>query len=459
MKHSLRAAQLGVVSLLVVVLWRYVDLLLIHPILLAGTGQMPLLAGVMIFLSLVLFGLQYRERVGMSRVLRELTSAVALIGQGEPVPRIRPAQPEVAELAAAVHEVSGRIDAELARTKAEKNRLDAILHGMAEGIMVADTSGTITLVNPAFKALFSLSDPVEGRPLIDISRHPALHDTFRQVIASKAEHFEEIVLRAAGEVTVLTHWVPLTEHALLKGVVVVFHDITDTRRLENMRKDFVANVSHELRTPITIIKGYAETLLEGGLENPEMAQRFVSVILSHSERLAALVRDLLTLSQLESGGLPLEMRSVNVTDLAGSVVSLLEQRSREKRIQVDSEGLVESPAVLADPGRLEQVLVNLLDNAIKYTPSGGQVFLSAATQGNLVRIGVHDTGIGIPSKDLPRIFERFYRVDTARSRDEGGTGLGLSIVKHLVQIQGGTISVESSGQGSSFFFTLKRALC
>ena len=325
--------------------------------------------------------------------------------------------------------------------------------------MVADASGSITLVNPAFKALFEPSDQVEGRPLIDISRHPALHDTFRQVLATKAERVEEIVLRAPGEKTVLTHWVPLMEGGTLQGVVVVFHDITEIRRLENIRRDFVANVSHELRTPITIIKGYAETLMAGAMEsNPEQALRFVSIIVSHAERLGALVTDLLTLSQLESGKLSVETRSVNLPEIARQVASLLEQKSQEKGIQVEVAGLDEAPPVLADPGKLEQIFLNLFDNAIKYPPAGGTVSMSASLEGNLVRIGVHDTGIGIPSRDLSRIFERFYRVDTARSRDEGGTGLGLSIVKHLVQLQGGNVSVQSSGRGSSFFFTLKRFL-
>ena len=410
-------------------------------------------------IALMLILVNYLLAVFTARSLREMTAIAARIGKGEPGARLVVEKgSELGQLSVVLNEVAVRIEGELARTKAERNRLNAILRGMGEGIMVADASGSITLVNPAFKSLFEPADEVEGKPLIDISRHPALHDTFRQVVAAKAERIEELLLRNSGEKTVLTHWVPLMEGGVLHGVVVVFHDISEIRRLENIRKDFVANVSHELRTPITIIKGYAETLASGGLENSEQALRFVSIIVSHAERLGALVADLLTLSQLESGTMSLETRSVNIPQLAGHVVSLLEQKSQEKGIRVDASRLGDAPQVLADPGRLEQVFLNLLDNAIKYTPAGGTVSMSAAVEGNLVRIGVHDTGIGIPSRDLSRIFERFYRVDTARSRDEGGTGLGLSIVKHLVQMQGGTVSVQSSGHGSSFFFTLRRFL-
>ncbi len=411
-------------------------------------------------LALLLILANYRLHTRTERSLRELAAVAERFGKGMPVTRLAVENGSaLGRLSAVLNEVAVRIDGELARTKAERNRLNAILSGMGEGIMVADVSGSITLVNPAFKSLFEPGEEVEGRQLIDISRHPALHDTFRQVLASKAERVEELLLRTSGEKTVLTHWVPLMEGGTLQGVVVVFHDISEIRRLENIRKDFVANVSHELRTPITVIKGYAETLMAGALEsNPEQALRFVSIIVSHAERLGALVADLLTLSQLESGKLSLEARSVDVPELAGHVASLLEQKSEEKGIRVELAGLDAAPLILADPGRLEQVLLNLLDNAIKYTPAGGSISMSAELEGNLVRIGVHDTGIGIPSRDLPRIFERFYRVDTARSREEGGTGLGLSIVKHLVQLQGGTVSVQSSGRGSSFFFTVRRLL-
>jgi len=443
--------QLWIIQFLVVVL--------LGALLCRYLNDAPVVLGFSLILVLLQLFCGCVPYLRITRSLKELTQVAGRIGKGggrflHPDDQ----SPTVARLASVLDEVTVRIEGELARTRAERNRLDTILRGIGEGIMVADATGCLTLINPAFRTLFALGDDVEGRPLIEISRHPSLHDTFRQVIATKVERVEELLLGPSGEKTVLTHWVPLTEEGNLQGVVVVFHDISEIRQLENMRRDFVANVSHELRTPIAIIKGYAETLMDGALEKQQLASRFVSIIYSHAERLAALVGDLLTLSQLESGSLPLETREVRLPELVGHVASLLESKSQEKKIRVDLSGLGEAPTVLADPGRLEQILVNLLDNAIKYTPAGGSVSLSVAVEANLVRIGVHDTGIGIPQRDLPRIFERFYRVDTARSREEGGTGLGLSIVKHLVQMHGGTVSVDSGRQGTSFFFTLRRAL-
>ena len=390
-----------------------------------------------------------------ARSLNAVAAIASRISRGELGTRV-PVESgsEVGELARAVNEMALRTEKQLERISEEKNRLDTILRGMGEGIMVADPRGVITLVNPAFQELFALQDEAEGKALIDISRHPALQESLREVLASGQERVEELQLRSGRERTVFTHWVPLLDHGELHGVVAVFHDISEIRQLEKIRKDFVANVSHELRTPVTIIKGYAETLLAGALENPTQAARFVGIVHTQSERLASLIGDLLTLSQLESGAIGMESRSVSLREAVEHVVALLEQKIHERRIKVDCSGLIEVPAVLADPGRLEQVLVNLLDNAVKYTPAGGSVTLSAQSEGDRITVAVKDTGIGIPSRDLPRIFERFYRVDSARSRDEGGTGLGLAIVKHIVQLLGGTVSAESSGQGSTFYVTL-----
>jgi len=393
-----------------------------------------------------------------TKSLHAVAAIASKIGKGEIGTRVPVVSgSEVGELARVLNEMAQKTEEQLERLSAEKNRLDTILKGMGEGIMVADPQGVVTLVNPAFRELFGMKDEIEGRQLIDISRHPALHESFRGVIALGQERVEELQLHAPKEKTVLTHWVPLMENGVLTGVVAVFHDISDIRQLEKIRRDFVANVSHELRTPVTIIKGYAETLLAGALENPQQATRFVNIMYSHADRLAALIQDLLTLSQLESGTIALEARSVSVHDIAEHVVALLEQKIRERRISIDILGLAGAPGVLADPGRLEQVFVNLVDNAVKYTPAGGSVTLTATAEEDRVVVAVRDTGIGIPSRDLPRIFERFYRVDSARSREEGGTGLGLAIVKHIVQQQGGTVSVESSGQGSIFYVTLKKA--
>ncbi|AJE03836.1 two-component system histidine kinase PnpS [Geobacter pickeringii] len=395
-----------------------------------------------------------------SRSLRTITTLATQIGSGEFSRRIPvTTRDEVGELARVMNDMSARIESHMEQISAEKSRLDTILRGMGEGLMVSDARGQITLVNPAFLELFALTENVEGRYIIEIARHPALHDAFRSIVASGSERLEELTLGLGDERNVLTHWVPLTEEGELQGVVAVFHDITDIKKLEKIRRDFVANVSHELRTPVTVIKGYAEALIAGALESdPARARRFIEIIYSHSERLANLIGDLLTLSQLESGTLRLELTGVNLERVARHAAELLEQKAAAKEIAVDCSRLTAAPIILADPGRLEQVLINLLDNAIKYSPPGGSVSLLVSDEGPLVKVGVKDTGMGIPPTDLARIFERFYRVDAARSREEGGTGLGLSIVKHIVQLHGGTVGVESEhGKGSTFWFTLKKA--
>jgi two-component system, OmpR family, phosphate regulon sensor histidine kinase PhoR len=393
-----------------------------------------------------------------SRSLRAMATIAAQIGRGEFGRRVPvPSRDELGELASVMNDMAVRIEGQLMSLSAEKSRLDIILRGMGEGVMVVDATGEITLVNPAFRALFSLPDEVEGKPLIEISRHPALYEAFKLVMRTEQGCTDEISLQLEREKTILTHWVPLAGQ--IRGTVAVFHDISDLKRLEKVRRDFVANVSHELRTPVTVIKGYAETLLSGVLEqDPVHAGRFVEIILNHSERLASLIADLLSLSEMESGDLKLELVPLPLASTVRRACALLEQKAEAKQITFTVDGIEEAPQVLADHGRIEQVMINLLDNAIKYTPDRGTVSISAEDAGPMLKISVTDTGGGIPPKDLPRIFERFYRVDAARSRDQGGTGLGLSIVKHIVQLHGGDVSVESNpGKGSRFSFTMKKA--
>jgi len=396
----------------------------------------------------------------ISRSLRSLTKVAEQIGTGESGIRIKiRSRDEVGKLATVMNDMAMRIEEELKRIGAEKNRLDAILRGMGEGLMVSDTEGAITLVNPAFRSLFAIQEEVEGKALIDITRHPSLHEAFKAVVQTKTEKFEEITLNLNGERTVMTHLVPLMKGEILQGVVAVFHDISVLKRLENIRRDFVANVSHELRTPVTVIRGYAETLLDGAIEkDPANTSRFLEKIQLHAKKLSTLINDLLTLSELETGEMRLEMIPLSVDEIVRHVCAFLDEKTSAKRISVKQDGIGEAPHVLADRCRLEQILVNLVDNAVKYTPEQGSITISAKESQDVVRISVSDTGIGIPLGELSRIFERFYRVDDARSLEMGGSGLGLSIVKHLVQSHGGAVFVESiPGKGSTFSFTLKRA--
>jgi len=391
------------------------------------------------------------------RPLRSMVTAARRFGRGEFDERIQvTGNDEVSELAMVLNDMAADIRRNLDVMADEKNRLDGILRGMGEGVLVTDNAGTVQLVNPAFREMFSLEGAVEGSPFIEICRHPALLKSFRSVVAGSLELHDELDLLDPPR-TLLTHWVPLNVEGELQGVVAVFHDISQVKRLETVRSDFVANVSHELRTPISVISGYAETLASGHLctENPEQAERFVGVIHSHAGRLARLLDDILALSRLESSQLSLNISRIRLADLLQNGAGLVEHVAAEKGVQVECLPVDADLVIEGDEARLEQVLVNLLDNAIKYTPPGGCVTVSARRHGSGVEIRVADTGVGIPEKDLQRIFERFYRVDNARSRELGGTGLGLSIVKHIVQLHGGEIAVTSiPGKGSIFTVTL-----
>ena len=396
-----------------------------------------------------------------SRPLRQVAAIAAAISEGDFRRRL-PAvwHDELGDLARIMNEMAARLEAQLTTLSREKSRLDAILKGMGEGLMVTDADGAISLVNPAFCLLFGVSDTVIGAPLSHISRHPALHDSYSKVRQSGSELQEEMTLQVSGEKVLLTHWVPLTAESGSGGVVAVFHDISDLKRLENIRKDFVANVSHELRTPVTVIKGYAETLLDGLIkENPEQAARFVAIIHDHSERLTALLADLLSLSELESAGFSLQLQPIPLESSLRRAFTLVAESAAAKGITVTPPPAPLLP-VMADQGRLEQVLVNLLDNAVKYTPAGGLVAILVSEEDGCLRIAVQDSGTGVPAESIPRLFERFYRVDAGRSRDEGGTGLGLAIVKHIVQLHGGTVRAENNrdSRGATFSFTLKKAV-
>lgn len=414
-------------------------------------------------LAAILIGLLFSYALSnlTSKPLRDMADAAARIGHGGSKARIPAASnDEIGMLAGVLNDMSERIEDQVQRLSAEKQRLDTILSSMGEGVMVTAPDGVITLVNPAFRRLFSIAGEVEGKKLVEISRHPDLLEAFNDLARPDVNDLLREISIQPGDVTLFTHWVPLNVDGVRQGVVAVFHDISDLKKAENMRRDFVANVSHELRTPVTIIKGYAETLLNGTLESdPLRATRFVEIISSHSDRLTNLVNDILTLSSLESKEALLELNPIDVSGTIAKTCVLLQERAAQKNIAISMESAGHAlPRVMADQGRLEQVVVNLLENAIKYTPDGGSVRLFTEDDGECIRVSVADSGIGIPFKDLPRIFERFYRVDEARTREQGGTGLGLAIVKHIVQLHGGTVSVTSEpGKGSVFSFTLKKA--
>jgi two-component system phosphate regulon sensor histidine kinase PhoR len=314
----------------------------------------------------------------------------------------------------------------------------------------------ITFCNASFARAVGAPSPVpEKLPLADLVRDPGLREMLAGVLATGEPRKDRLQLPAAQARAFEVQVSALTS-GTGRGAIAILHDITDLERLERIRKDFVANVSHELRTPLTAIRGYAETLLEGALEDKVNNRRFLEVIKAHAIRLNNIASDLLILSELESGREVPEPECISVRAAADAALRTVESEARLREVKL-AGGQLDDVQVIGDKIRLEQALVNLLDNAVKFNRPGGEVRIDAglAADGK-VRIAIVDTGIGIPLEERSRIFERFYRVDKARSRDVGGTGLGLSIVKHIVERLGGTVTVESQlGKGSCFTILLR----
>jgi two-component system phosphate regulon sensor histidine kinase PhoR len=346
------------------------------------------------------------------------------------------------------------LEATLAELHRERAVQGQILEGMQEGVLVLDRDGRIVMMNPAFRAMLLLGTEAKGRLLIEVVRHAELHEILNRALTRRTTALGEIDLPGIKPRRLLTHATAFAGEA--GGLLAVFVDVTDLRRLESLRRDFVANVSHELRTPVTAMRSAAETLRVSALYDSDVsvAVRFVDMIERNGERLQSLIEDLLELSRLESKEFRLKNEDVDFSVVAGIVVGLFRERADKKGVRLGIS-LDEAVHLVTDQRALEQVVANLVDNAIKYCPAGSSVTLLAQKVPGAVRIVVKDTGQGIDPKHLPRLFERFYRVDAGRSRDVGGTGLGLSIVKHLVEAMGGQVTVESEvGKGCAFTLSL-----
>jgi two-component system phosphate regulon sensor histidine kinase PhoR len=358
-------------------------------------------------------------------------------------------------LAVSLNETAARLDRTIRALTEERNLSSAILGSMVEGVAVVNGSERLVFANPGFMEILGLDvPPKSGSALVEVVRQTELIEAVRQVLKGEPRVESEIVTG-----TLRQHFFAATVASVratdTSGAVLVLHDITELRKLERVRRDFVANVSHELKTPLTAIQGFAETLLGGAIDDPQNRIRFLEIILEHSRRLARLTDDLLKLSKMDADRLELEIHRLSVSQFIESCVETTQRPAAEKNLRISVNLQEHLPDIAADRRRLAEVLQNLLDNAIQYTPSGGQIMISAAADGDEVEFTVTDTGIGIPRTDQPRIFERFYRVDVARSREVGGTGLGLAIAKHLVETHGGRIWVESEvGQGAQFHFTV-----
>ena len=318
-----------------------------------------------------------------------------------------------------------------------------------------DVQGRLIAANPAMRSLMGGTETSQGRSFIESLRHPKLQELLASVLKEGQGRLLEVTLFNPGELHFEAHAVPLREGSRSVGALLVLHDITRLRNLEKVRRDFVANVSHELRTPLASIRGFAETLRDGALDDLEHRVEFVEAIEKDAQRLSALVEDLLDLSAIESGQRQPVRQPVDLPALAREAALSLRPLAERRNVAIVVEAAPAMPAARADRAQIKQVLSNLLDNAVKFNHEGGRVTVSARAEGPLAVVTIADTGPGIPPEDLPRVFERFYRVDKARSSEVGGTGLGLSIAKHIVEANGGGISVESRlGEGAVFRFTL-----
>jgi len=360
---------------------------------------------------------------------------------------------EIARLEQHLNDMSQKIRENLAQVIAEKDKSDSILRCMIEGVLVLDPRGQVLVMNERAKAMFHVPDgkDIHGLSILEISRHPEVHKILEEILTSNLSeqpYSKEVELDEERWFRVNAVRLRNKGGSFL-GSILVFHDVTDIKRFESMRSDFVANVSHELRTPLTAIRGYVETLLHTPPQDPQDSRQFLEIIDRHSDRLSRLTEDLLTLSDLESGKVHLSQQLLDAGNLIQRVLEVFWDQAARKKIKLTQEVAPGLPKLAGDLDRLQQLFINLVDNAIKYTPLEGVVSLTvtqtAVHNGGAphIEIAVRDTGPGIPEKDLPRITERFYRVDKARSRDLGGTGLGLAIVKHIVQAHKGELSIES----------------
>jgi len=388
----------------------------------------------------------------MSRALRQLVDKARSLALGERPHLPDAASDELGTLAGSMNRLARELDRTVAALVQERDRLGAVLQGMSDAVIAVDLDGRITLMNPAAVAMLDVPENAVGRLFVDVLRLPELVD-----LAKRSTPDPQTVDLTLGLAPVRYLQARANPMRATGGKVIVVHDTTEIRRLETVRRDFVANVSHELRTPVSVIQANAETLLSGALEQPEHARRFTEAIHRNAERLTAIIADLLDLTRIESGKLQLRPEPVDLREAATHAIATMTEKARARGTQIHN-AVTEGVFVEGDAQALDQVLMNLIGNAVKYSGDNKHVTVRASVQGSEVRIDVEDDGPGIEVHHRERIFERFYRIDAGRSRDVGGTGLGLSIVKHLVTALDGKLGVEAvDPHGARFWFTVPLA--
>ena len=382
------------------------------------------------------------------------TQAVARAVRGEQSPLELPADVKgIESLSGGVYSLVTILNQQLSTSEAERSRLAAILDQMTDGVLIAEADGRIQLANPAAEKLLGEGNALLGRSVVVTLRHHQLVEAWRKCQQLGEMQIETVEMPASRQFIQLVA-IPDKQSG---GSLLMVQDLTRIRRLETVRRDFISNVSHELRTPLASLKALTETLQEGALEDPPAAHRFLGRIQTEVDALTQMATELLELSRIESGQVPLELKPISPFKLIMTTAERMKMQAERAGLMILVDCAPDLPNIRADMPRLEQVLVNLIHNALKFTRPGGEITLTAAPQaGGFICFLVHDTGVGIPTDDLPRIFERFYKIDRARSG--GGTGLGLSISRHLVEAHGGKIWAESiEGRGSTFLFTIPLA--
>lgn len=389
----------------------------------------------------------------LSRPLRDLTEAIQHVTvENFNLDLVPSSDNEIRQLTRAFDTVFNHFEHQFIELEYKRLKLRTVLDQISDSIVIADDEGSLQMINPATAKIFGIdNEQVIGQSIVKVLREHQIVSLWRSASQKREIQSMEIDLRSK-DLSLLAHAFPL-EEPFVGSIMLVFQDVTHLQHLETVRRDFISNISHELRTPLASLKSLAETLQDGALDDPPAARHFLTRIETEVDALSLMVQELLELSRIESGKVPLNLESISPLELIHSAVERLKLQIERSELTVRIDCPDDIPLVLGDYPRLEQVIVNLLHNSIKFTPAGGKLYLSAIQDVDFIVFSIEDTGSGIPDKDLPRIFERFYKVDQSRSK--GGTGLGLAISKHIIEAHYGKIWVESiEGRGSKFFFSL-----
>jgi two-component system phosphate regulon sensor histidine kinase PhoR len=397
----------------------------------------------------------FKQVISPLKKINTVTKAISQGNLNQELPLYE--QKEVSQLAQNINDLVRQQKKILAQITAEKNRMQTILNSMTEGVVALDNQGNVLLLNSAVENFLGVTrEAYLGKNILNLIRNYDLERAVKQALKSERPITQEFQLIYPEPNFYYLKATPLKNQEQEKeGIVLLLRNITKEKKLDQMRTEFVANVSHELRTPLTSISGFLETLREGAIDDPAAAHRSLEIMSQETNRLAKLIDELLHLSKIEERRVVHRWQLVQLKEIINQVAVTFQPQAQQKSLTLTVEIPVELPSISGDPDLLAQVLTNLVDNSIKYTLPGGQVLIRATTYRDNVQVEVKDTGIGIPPEDLPRVFERFYRVEKARARELGGIGVGLAIVKHIIKAHGGSIKAESiPNQGSSFKVTL-----